>query len=58
MAAPHVSGVAALVFGVKGQLTPSQMLTLLSLSVKRYPTLDGKVISGGIVSAKAALLMQ
>jgi subtilisin family serine protease len=58
MAAPHVSGVAAIVFGVRGQLTPSQMLTLLSQSVKRYPTLDGKVISGGIISAKAALLQQ
>lgn len=58
MAAPHVSGVAAIVFGVKGTLTPAQMITLLSQSVKRYPTLEGKVISGGIVSAKAALLLQ
>ncbi len=58
MAAPHVSGVAAIVFGVKSNLTPPQMITLLSQTVKRYPTLEGKVISGGIVSAKAALLAQ
>jgi serine protease len=58
MAAPHVSGVAALVFGVKSTLTPAEMITLLSQTVKRYPTLEGKVISGGIVSAKAALLAQ
>ncbi len=55
MAAPHVSGVAALVFGAKTKLSPAEMRSLLMQTAKPYAALQGKVVSGGIVSAKNAL---
>ncbi len=56
MAAPHVSGVAALVFGKNPRLTPDQVETILErtttdLGVPNYDTTYG----WGLVNANAAL---
>ncbi len=56
MATPHVSGVAALVFGKNPKLTPDQVETILertatNLGVPNYDTTYG----WGLVNAQAAL---
>ena len=56
MAAPHVTGVAALVFGKNPRLTPDQVETILErtttdLGVPNYDTTYG----WGLVNAQAAL---
>jgi subtilisin family serine protease len=55
MAAPHVSGVAALLFAVRPELSPEQAKQRLIQTSKSLPALAGKVISGGIVSAARAI---
>ena len=55
MATPHVAGVAALVISENSDLTPTQVKSLLMDTSKRLDSLDGKVISGGMVSAANAL---
>jgi serine protease len=40
MAAPHVAGVAALVYAVKPDLTPDQMEALLKQTARAFPTVD------------------
>jgi subtilisin family serine protease len=55
MAAPHVSGVAALVFSVNPSLQPAQVAAILRSSVKRLPGLEGKMAAPGVVSAAKAL---
>jgi subtilisin family serine protease len=55
MAAPHVSGVAALIFSKYPHLTPQQVKQALMASVKPLPGLTGLIASPGIVSASRAL---
>lgn len=57
MAAPHVSGVAALMYSVNPDLRPSQVVSLLKASVKPIKGLEGKMVAPGIVSAARALSM-
>jgi subtilisin family serine protease len=55
MAAPHVSGVAALVYSRNPNLQPAQVVSILRNSVKRISGLEGKMVSPGVVSALNAL---
>ncbi len=55
MAAPHVSGVAALVYSRNPNLRPSQVVSILRGSVKTISGLEGKMVAPGIVSAAKAL---
>jgi subtilisin family serine protease len=55
MAAPHVSGVAALIFSKYPNLTPQQVKQALMASVKPLSSLTGVIASPGIVSASRAL---
>lgn len=55
MAAPHVSGVAALVASRHPQLAPAQIRERIMRSVKPLPELAGKVQAAGIVSAYGAV---
>ncbi len=56
MAAPHVSGVAALVLSVNPSLAPSALRDLLMSSSQSLASLSGKTVSGGMVNAQAALI--
>lgn len=55
MAAPHVSGVAALIYSKNSGLSPEQVVNILRSSVKRISGLEGKMVAPGIVSASKAL---
>jgi subtilisin family serine protease len=55
MAAPHVSGVAALMYSRNPNLRPAQVVSILRNSVKRIAGLEGKMASPGVVSASRAL---
>jgi subtilisin family serine protease len=55
MAAPHVSGVAALVYSRNPNLRPAQVVSILRGSVKRIAGLEGKMVAPGVVSAAKAL---
>ena len=54
-AAPVVSGVAALIFSIRPDLTGPEVKQIILESCKRLPDLEGKVASGGMVDALAAL---
>ena len=54
-AAPVVAGVAAMVWTHQPSLTAAQVKEVLMNSVRRLPQLDGKVLTGGMVDAEAAL---
>lgn len=56
MAAPHVSGVAALMISHDPTLDPVTVKERLIATTKLLPSLKNKVKSGGIVNAEAALL--
>ncbi|TYQ12671.1 UNVERIFIED_CONTAM: Subtilisin-like serine proteases [Acetivibrio alkalicellulosi] len=56
MAAPHVAGVAALLMS-NGTEEPFHMKTKIIRSATPLPSLDGKVFSGGMLNAEAALMM-
>ena len=56
MATPHVAGVAALVSGLKPNLTPAGTRTLLMGSVDALPAWSGIVASGGRLNAYLAAL--
>ncbi len=56
MAAPHVSGVAALVLGREPNISLDDLEQRITQTVKLLPTLNGLASSPGIVSAKNALL--
>lgn len=57
MAAPHVSGVASLLFSVNPNLTPAQVLQIIQGSAKAFPggVCNTTICGKGIVDAAAAL---
>lgn len=55
IAAPHVAGVAALLYGKNPRNTPVVIRQQILKSARQLPNLKGKVQSGGIVDAYAAL---
>lgn len=55
MATPHVSGLAALVWMYRPQLSMHQVKEIITGSVRKLPDLEGKVITGGLINAKNAL---
>jgi serine protease len=58
MAAPHVSGVASLIYSLNPTLTPSQVLTILQSNVTAFPsgsTCNTSDCGSGIINAAAAL---
>jgi subtilisin family serine protease len=55
MAAPHVSGVAALIFAARPDLSATQVKSLIMETVKPLNSLKGRIAAPGIVSAFNAL---
>jgi|GEM_PF-438882 len=55
MAAPHVSGVAALIYSLADDLTPSEVIDILEATVKPLANLADKVKTGGTLDAEAAV---
>lgn len=55
MATPVVSGVAALILSVNPDLSVTELRKRLLDSVDKFPTLDGKISSGGRVNAARAV---
>ncbi|ACX51664.1 peptidase S8 and S53 subtilisin kexin sedolisin [Ammonifex degensii KC4] len=51
MAAPFVSGAAALALSLRGDLSPGQLINILRSQVTPLPGLSGKVASGGTLNA-------
>ena len=58
MAAPHVAGLAALLWSYDGSLTMAQVKTRILQGVDPKPSLSGKVSSGGRINAYNALMNQ
>jgi subtilisin family serine protease len=56
MAAPHVSGVVALLAGFQPDFTPAQLVDLVIGNAKPLAGLVGKTVSGGYLSAHASLI--
>ncbi len=55
MAAPMVSGLAALMRAGNGTLTPAQVVSLIKGSVDPLPALSGRIATGGRINALRAL---
>ena len=55
MAAPHVSGVASLIYSYKEGLYPSAVKDLIINTLKPLSSLEGKVLYPGIPNANKAL---
>jgi subtilisin family serine protease len=55
MAAPFVSGVAALILSERPNLTPAEVISIIKTSTKRVSGLEGAMVSPGVVSAERAL---
>lgn len=55
MAAPMVTGVAAMLYSYRTDLDLQDIKTVLMNSARKLEGLDGKVVSGGMVDAYAAL---
>jgi hypothetical protein len=55
MAAPHVSGVAGLIFSLYPALNACQVKDMILLAVDLKSSLDGKVLTGGRLNAYNAL---
>lgn len=56
MAAPHVSGIITLLKSYNNSLTTQELINKLYSTAKPYNSLNGKVKTGGMANAKAALL--
>lgn len=56
MAAPHVAGVAALLWSLKPSLTAAEAKERLLSTVDKVPALTGKVASGGRLAAFKAVM--
>jgi len=57
MATPHVSGAAALLKSYKPDLTALDIKNIILSSADKYPNLDGKVLSGGVLNVSAMFEM-
>ena len=57
MAAPHVSGIAALIAAANPAATSTLIRSIMISTAKPEPSLSRKTVSGGIVDAYAAVLM-
>lgn len=57
MAAPHISGVAALIAAANPLATSTLIRSIMISTAKAVPSLSRKTVSGGIVDAYAAVLM-
>ena len=57
MATPVVAGVAGLVWSVRPDLTYAQVKEILMNATDPVASLDGKVISGGRINARSAVLL-
>ncbi len=55
MAAPHISGIAALVLSEWPDATTADLKNAIMLSSDKLPQLDGRCVSGGRANAAAAL---
>ena len=55
MAAPHVTGVAALVWGANPSLSYSQVRSKILSTVKPISALSGKTVTGGVLNANNAV---
>jgi subtilisin family serine protease len=55
MAAPHVTGAAALLFSLNPSATTAQVRAALMATVDPAPSLVGRTVSGGRIDAAAAL---
>ena len=55
MAAPHVSGAAALIYALAPDLTPAEVIDILERTVTTSIDLSGKVKTGGTLNAGAAV---
>ncbi len=55
MAAPVVSGIAALIRGYYPKLTAAQIKEIIMKSAIKRPVLSDKCVSGGIINAYNAL---
>jgi subtilisin family serine protease len=55
MATPVVAGVAALVLSKRPQLSVDELRSILLKSVDRIPSLEGKTLTGGRISAARAV---
>ena len=57
MAAPHVAGVASLLYSLKPSLTPAEVLTILQNTATNFPggTCNTAICGRGIVNAGAAV---
>jgi subtilisin family serine protease len=55
MAAPHVVGVAALLWGLHPEWNYAQVRDTLFATVRPVPSLQGITVTGGVVSASAAV---
>ena len=56
MATPHVTGVAALVWGLHPDWTYSQVRDAILNTTRPVPALAGKTVTGGVLDAFAAIL--
>jgi subtilisin family serine protease len=56
-AAPHVTGVAALVWSANPKLSNSDVQNIIVKSVDRFPGADAEVFSGGRINAYRAVLL-
>lgn len=55
MAAPHVAGIAALIYSINPSLAPEQVIGLIKNTVVPLSSLTGKTVTGGMVNAYNAL---
>lgn len=55
MAAPMVTGVAAMLYSYRTDLSLADVRTVLLQSARKLPGLEGKIASGGVVDAYAAI---
>ena len=55
MAAPHVTGVAALMLGVNNGLTPSEIIQIIEQTTRSTATLSNKIKFGGELDGGAAV---
>ena len=54
-AAPHVTGVAALVKAMRPDLDPPEIADLILQSVDRFPAFSGRMVAGGRLNAGSAI---